>query len=186
MANYKVASRYVKSLLSLAQEQGALEDVHKDMQMISHACETNYELVMLMKSPIIKHDKKRAILTKIFEGKVTKLTMAIIDIVTRKNRESLLPEIASEFHNAYNNFKGIQKATVTTTIELDEALRAEIKKIVQELSNKKLIELEEKVEKDLIGGFVLNVGDKQIDASISNKLKELKLSFSHNPYVKEF
>lgn len=186
MANYKVASRYVKSLLSLAQEQGVLEDVHKDMQMISNACDTNYELVMLMRSPIIKHDKKRAILTKIFEGKVTKLTMAIIDIVTRKNRESLLPEIASEFHNAYNNFKGIQKATVTTTIELDEALRSEIKKIVQELSHKNLIELEEKVEKDLIGGFVLNVGDKQIDASISNKLKELKLSFSHNPYVKEY
>ncbi|HNP95330.1 MAG TPA: ATP synthase F1 subunit delta [Cyclobacteriaceae bacterium] len=186
MANFKVASRYVKSLLGLAQEQGALDEVHKDMQLISSACDSNYDLVALMRSPIIKHDKKRAILTKIFQGKVNKLTMAIIDIVTRKNREALLPEIAREFHNAYNDYKGIQKATVTTTIALDESLRNEIRKIVLELCDKKHIELQEKVEQDLIGGFVLNVGDKQIDASISNKLKALKLSFSHNPYVKEF
>lgn len=186
MADFRVASRYVKSLLGLAEEQGVLEEVHKDMQLIDKACNDNYELVVMLRSPVIKHDKKKIILEKIFKGKVHKLTLAILDIVTRKNREAILPAIAKEFHNAYNIHKGIQKATITTTIQLDDSLRKEIKKIVQEISAMESIELEEKVSADLIGGFILNVGDKQVDASISNKLKALKVIFKHNPYIKEF
>lgn len=186
MSDFRAASRYVKSLLGLAQEQGVLEEVHKDMQLIDKACNENFELVSLLRSPLIKHDKKKAILYKIFEGKVHKLTLAIIDIVTRKNRETLLPAIAKEFHNAYNDFKGIQKAIITSTVTLDTEIRNEIVEIVKKLSGKKTIELEEREDVNLIGGFILNVGDKQVDASISNKLKALKLLFQHNPYVKEF
>ncbi len=186
MADYRAASRYVRSLLELAQEQGALEEVHKDMQFIARTCERSFELVALLRSPIIKHDKKKAILEKIFKGKVHGLTLAMLDIITRKNRESLLPSIAAEFHNAYNNFKGIQKASITTTIALDKEIRKEIEQIVKTLSDKKTIELEEKIDENLIGGFILNVGDKQVDASISNKLRSLKLLFKQNPYIKEF
>lgn len=186
MTESRVASRYVRSLLGLAVEQGELETVYQDMLLITKVCSGNHDLVVLLRSPIIKHDKKKVILEKIFGGKVSKLTMAIIDIITRKNREAILPAIASEFHVAYNEFKGIQKATITTTIALDDKLKAEIETIVKKLSNRKSIELEEKIDKDLIGGFVLNVGDKQIDASVSSKLKSLKVLFSHNPYVKEF
>lgn len=186
MSDFRVASRYVRSLLGLAQEQGVLDEVHKDMQLIDKTCEDSFELVSLLRSPIIKHDKKRVILESIFKGKVQNLTMAIIGIITRKNRESILPAIAQEFHNAYNRFKGIQKATITTTIALDADLRKEMGEIVKELSHMKTIELDEKINKELIGGFVLNVGDKQIDASISSKLKALKIMFSQNPYTKEF
>lgn len=186
MSDYRAASRYVRSLLGLAQDQGVLDEVHRDMQLIDKTCEESYDLVVMLRNPIIRHDKKRVILKKIFDGKVHHLTMAIIEIVTRKNREGLLPTIAHEFHNAYNDFKGIQKASITSTIELDGELRAEIVAIVKELSNKKTIELNEKVDKDLIGGFILNVGDKQIDASISSKLKALRLIFKENPYVKDF
>lgn len=186
MSDYRAASRYVRSLLGLAEEQGALDEVHKDMQLIDKTCDESYDLVVMLRNPIIRHDKKRAILKKIFDGKVHHLTMAIIEIVTRKNREALLPAIANEFHNAYNDFKGIQKASIISTIKLDGELRAEIIAMVKELSSKKTIELNEKVDKDLIGGFILNVGDKQIDASISSKLKALKLIFKENPYVKDF
>ena len=186
MAGTRVASRYVKSLLSLAVEQNALEAVHNDMKLFADTCNKSRELVNMLNSPIIKHDKKKAILEKLFQGKVHALTMAIIDIITRKNREPLLPAIASEFHNAYNEFKGIGTASVTAAVPLDAALRAEIEAIVKKLSNKKQIELSEQVDNDLIGGFILNVGDQQVDASIKNKLKSLKVKFSENPYVKEF
>lgn len=186
MSDFRAASRYVRSLLGLAQEQGVLDEVHKDMQLIDKTCKESHDLVSLLRSPIIKHDKKKAVLVKIFEGKMNKLTMAIIDIVTAKNREAILPAIAHEFHNAYNEFKGIQKATISTTFPLDQELRTEIENIIKKLSDKKVIELEEKVDKDLIGGFILNVGDKQIDASLSSKLRALKLSFKENPFVREY
>lgn len=186
MADLRVASRYVKSLLGLAVEKGVLEAVHQDMLLFSRTCKENHALVMMLKSPVIRHDKKRDILEKIFTGKMNSLSMAIIDILTRKNREPLLPSIASEFHNAYNEFKGIGHANITTTLPLDKEMREVIESIVKKLSDRKQVEIDEKVDKDLIGGFILNVGDRQIDASIKSKLKKLSLKFNENFYVKDF
>ena len=186
MADYRVATRYVKAILNLAQEQGAVEELHKDMQWIARVCRDSFDLVSMLRNPIIKHDKKRAVLEKIFKGRVHQLTLAVINILTRKNREVLLPSIASGFHLAYNEFKGIQKATITTTIPLDEGLRKEIEAMAKKIGDKNLIELEEKLDKELIGGFVLLVDDKQLDASISSKLKSLRVLFSDNPYIREY
>lgn len=186
MADVRAASRYVKSLLGLAVEQNALEQVHADMLLFSKVCEENRSFELLLRNPIIKHDKKRDILEKVFTGKVSNLTLSIFDIITRKNREPLLPAIAREFHNAYNEYKGIRKAVLTTAAAIDAKQKAEFEKIVKEMSDRKEVELVQRIDKDMIGGFVLEVGDKQIDASIKNKLKALRVKFSQNPYVKEF
>jgi F-type H+-transporting ATPase subunit delta len=186
MADSRVASRYVKSLLGLAVEQGVLDAVHADMNLFDSVCRSNHDFVLMLNSPIVRHEKKKDILKKIFSGKVNSLTMSIIDLLTAKNREPLLPAIATEFHNAYNEYKGIGKATITSTIAIDGKLRSELEAIVKKLSNKAQVELVEKVDKDLIGGFVLNVGDRQIDASVKSKLKALRIKFEENPFVKQF
>jgi F-type H+-transporting ATPase subunit delta len=186
MASSRVASRYVKSLLELAVEQKALEEIHKDMLMFSATLRNSNELVLMLRSPIIPHEKKRTILEKLLKGKVHRLTLSVVDILTRKNREPLLPEIVHEFHNAYNEHKGVGKANVTTPVQLDASTRKRVEEMAKKLSGKSIIELEEKVDKELIGGFVLNVGDRQIDASLKSRLKVLKVKFSENPYIKEF
>lgn len=186
MSHAGAASRYVKSLLSLAVEKGVLEEVHKDMQMFSEIATSNRDFALMLKNPIIRHDKKRDILEAVFKGKVNPLTMAILDILTRKNREPILPAIAKEFHNAYNVYKGIEAASITTAVPLDAELRAEIISLVKKIGAKDTVELVEKVDSEMIGGFVLNVKDKQVDASIKNKLKAMKLQFQQNPYIKEF
>lgn len=186
MVDSRAASRYVKSLLGLAVEKKALESVYQDMLLFTKVCEENRSFEMMLKNPIIKHSKKKQILEKIFEGKVHPLTMSIFEILTKKNREPLLPGIAREFHTAYNIFKGIGRAYITTAVPLDSHLRLEFEKLVKQLSERSEVELTEKVDKEMIGGFLLNVGDRQLDASIKNKLKALKVKFSHNPYIKEF
>jgi len=186
MTDSRAASRYVKSLLGLAIEKGALDAVHSDMVMFSKIVDENRAFALMLRNPIIKHDKKRDVLEKLFKGKVHSLTMSIFDIITKKNREPLLPSIAKEFHNAYNEYKGVGKATVVTATPLDARLRAEFEQMVKGLSEKKQVELIESVDPDMIGGFVLNIGDRQIDASIKNKLKALQVKFSQNPYIKEF
>ena len=186
MSEVRVASRYAKSLLELAHEQGKLEEVHKDMLLLNTICKENYDFVLVLKNPTIKNDKKRAILEAIFKGKVSDLTMAIFDIITRKNRESVLSSIASEFHQQYNVFMSIEKATVTTAVEIDKDLRSSFEKIVKQISDQKEVELEEVVDEKIIGGYVLKVGDRQIDDSIKSKIKELELKFSKNDYIKEF
>src|SRR5690606_7887299 len=100
-------------------------------------------------------------------------------------REPLLPLIAKEFHNAYNLHKGIVKATITTAVPLDDKLRAEFERMVKSMSTLTQVEIIEKTDPEIIGGFVLKVGDRQIDASLQSKLKTLKHNFSKNPYNKE-
>lgn len=186
MIDQRIASRYVKSLLTLAIDQGALEEVAADMRMFDEVCDTNRDFLLMMRSPIVKHELKRDILERLFRQRVHVLTWSILDIITRKNREALLPAIANDFHRAYNEYKEIGFSRVSTAVPLDEKLREEIKAVARKLSRKQSVELVEKVDPALIGGFVLNVGDQQIDASIASRLRALKHSFSYNPYQKEF
>lgn len=185
MADSRAVSRYVKSLLDLAVERQVLEEVHRDMVVFTDVVFKSRQLELLLQSPVIKHDKKLEILKRIFTGKVHPLTMAFFEIITRKNREPILAGVAREFHNCYNEYKGIGKATVTTAIPLDAKARMDIEKLVRTYSDKKEIELTERVDPGLIGGFILNVGDRQVDASIRHKIKSLKVKFSENPYIKE-
>ncbi len=185
MADIRVASRYVKSLLGLAVDRGVVEEVHSDMILFTKTCRENRSFVAMLRSPVIRHENKRAILKKLFSGKVNDLTMAMIDIITRKNREPILPAIAAEFHNAYNVYKGIGKAHLTTTIAPDKELLQIIETISKKLADKRTIEMNTTVDSDLIGGFVLNVGDRQIDASVRSKLKKLSIKFEENYFIKK-
>lgn len=185
MGDLRVASRYVKSLLGLAVEQGSLEKVHNDMLLFSKVCHENRNFVAMLRSPVIRHENKRAILRKLFSERISPMSMLIIDIITRKNREPILPAIAAEFHNAYNVYKGIGKTYLTTAAPPDKELLQIMESISKKLADKSVIEMQSKVDKDLIGGFILNVGDRQIDASVRSKLKVLSLKFEENYFVKK-
>ncbi|MES2731781.1 MAG: ATP synthase F1 subunit delta [Bacteroidota bacterium] len=179
MSEIRVASRYAKSLLDLAKEQGVVEQVHEDMQFFARACEENRSLMLALKSPVVKHQQKLAILKDIFEKRVSAITFSIFNIITNKNREAILYALAKEFHRQYNEFKKIQPALVTTTFPIDEAMRVHFKKMVTETTGKQA-ELEEKVDADLVGGFILKVGDWQIDESLRSRLQGLKYTFLQN------
>ena len=185
MSEYRIASRYAKSLLDLSVEKGQLEEVNKDMLMFSETVKENRDLLLMLKSPIITHDKKLAILNQLFKGKVNDLTLAIFQILTKKHREAYLAQIATEFHHQYNAKKGIEEATVTTTFPLSATLRKEFEGVVKKISHKE-VELTENVDESLIGGFILKIGDRQIDDSVSSKLQALRVEFTKNHYEKAF
>lgn len=180
MADIKAASRYVKSLLNLAVERNVLEEVHADMQAFEKVLNGNRALLIALRSPIIKHYKKKNILEALFGGRFNELTLAFFRIITQKNRERLLPLIASEFHNAYNEHRGIGKASVVTAVPLQNELREEILSLARKMAGRSQVELREEVDPEIIGGFILNSGSQQIDSSIKHQLKILQLSFSNN------
>jgi len=184
MAETKVARRYAKSLLDLAKEKGELEAVNNDMKLLAEVCSNNHDLRVLLGSPIISSDKKLSILKRVFSGKISAMSMSFFDIITRKGRESHLEAIAVEFTRAYKEFKGIQTAIVTSAIGLDDKLRTQVYKMVKESLNSE-IELIEKVDKDLIGGFILRVGDKQYDASIARDLRLMRQELIDTSYVRK-
>lgn len=183
MTDIKVASRYAKSLIDLALEKGALEEIYKDMQLFDKISQQNRDFVLMLRNPIISHSKKNAVLHSLFKGKVNPATMAIFDIITRKNREAYLPAVAEVFIDMYRKQKGIEKATITTAVPINNELRNIFKQQITQKTGKQ-VELIDKVDPSIIGGFVLRIGDRQMDNSIRYKLASLEQELSDNSYIK--
>lgn len=177
-----VASRYAKSLLDLAVETKQLDEVIKDMRLVKKVCSENSDFVSMLKSPVLKVDKKQAIFKAIFEGKISKTTLSFLNLIAVKTREAYIPEIANEVEEQFKIRKNITTAKVTTAIGLDEKLRKQILDIVKQNATGE-IELVEKVDPSLIGGFVLNIDDKQVDQSVKRKLNDLRKNFSGAVYL---
>jgi F-type H+-transporting ATPase subunit delta len=174
-----VATRYAKSLLQLATEKGQLEKVYADMQLVKSICEENKEFRNFLNSPIIKTDKKVAVIKEITSGKVSEITSGFLTILTQKRRESYMSEIAKEFIAQYKQYKNIITAVITSAVGIDKTVKAKVLELVKQTTTGE-VELVEKVDASLIGGFILTIGDKQVDASVSRRLNELRKTFSVN------
>jgi F-type H+-transporting ATPase subunit delta len=176
MSDQAVAYRYAKSLIELAEEKGITETIQKDMKLFDQVCNENRSFELALKSPVIKHLKKLSILKEIFKDKINPMTLSIFTIITQKNRESILPTLATEYLRQYDILKNNLTAEVTTVSELTDSQRIEFRELVSKATGKN-VNLKEKVNVDLIGGYVLRVGDKQIDTSVKRKLNDLKVGF---------
>lgn len=176
MSEITVASRYAQSLIDLAKEQSKVEEVFKDIKLFHDTVKSSNELRAVLANPIVSPHDKKEILKKLFSGKVDKITLAYFEIMVNKGREGFLYQSAKQFVNLYNHHKGIVTAKIVSASALNEAMLKEVETIIAKELNKQIV-LESKVDADLIGGFVLTVGDKQFDTSISKKLQQLKKEF---------
>ncbi len=181
--NPRLAARYAKSILDLAVERGQLETVYADMIFLRTICRSSRDLVNFLNSPIIKTDKKRKTLEAITAGRISPLTTAFNALLMSKEREAYLPEIAAAFIEQYKAYKGIQTVRLTTAVPVSEDLRQAILEKVKTDRHVSQIDLETKVREDLIGGFVLEIGDELIDASIAYDLHKIKQQFENNDFI---
>lgn len=176
MSDQAVAYRYAKSLIELAEEKGITETIQKDMQLFEQVCVENRAFELTLKSPVVKHLKKLQILKSVFKDKINPMTLSIFEIITNKNRETILPALATEYLRQYDVMKGFITAEVTSVVGLSEVQKTEFTNLVANSTGKK-VKLTEKVNPSLIGGYILRVDDKQIDTSVRKKLNDLKVSF---------
>lgn len=189
MKEIRASHRYASSLLSLGVERNELEKIQHDMELIRETLAENRELMLALKSPIIKSDTKGKILNNIFSGEVGEIVVKFLDIMLRKGREGILYDVCTAFRRQYRALKNITTVTVTTAIPADDALRSTIGKFIED-SKKQLgitgeIEISEVVNPDIIGGFIIQAGDLQIDQSVKKNFDDLRTEFSKNPYISE-
>ena len=102
MSESTVALRYAKSLIDLAQEKNVVETVYKDMVLFKTVADDNRALMLALKSPVVRHDKKLAILNGVFRDRVDPVSFSIFNIITHKNREAIMNSIAEAFIKLYD------------------------------------------------------------------------------------
>lgn len=180
MSDFRVASRYARSVFDLAIELKIVDKVYADMLLVEQVCTSNRKLVTLLKNPIIRYDYKLRILHKIFKKHIDKLTLKFFDLICRKNRAGILPEVSNVFVMLFHDYKGIVKADIATAVELSVTLKKDFEGIVAKATGKK-VELETSVDESLLGGYVLRIGDKQIDDTLKSKLNNLRRELKSRP-----
>ncbi len=172
MNESKIAVRYAKAFFELGLEKNQLDKLKKDIETIASAI-NQHDIQLLLESPVVKTSKKKILFTKIFKGNIQELSLNFILMITDNKREMHIPAICRNFIDKYRNHKGIKAAKVTTAFAIDDLLKKQIAKVISEVF-KSEVELTTAENSDLIGGFVLRVGDQQIDASVSSKLNKIK------------
>jgi F-type H+-transporting ATPase subunit delta len=183
MQNPRLGTRYAKSLIDLSVERGELEVVYKDMLYLQALTKGSKDFLNLLRSPVVKNDVKTKIVNTVTEGKISELTKVFTTLMINKGRESNLPEVAFAFVEQYKKIKDIHSVKLTTATEVSNEVKTAIVEQVKRTSNMQNIELEAIVDQNIIGGFVLQAGDKLVDASIAYDLKEIAKQFENNDFV---
>jgi F-type H+-transporting ATPase subunit delta len=174
MAVSKAAVRYAQALLDLALEQKVADKVNSDMAALYALCAENKELVNFLSSPIIPKNKKVEVFDAMFTGKVEAMSLNFFKLITKNNREYILNEIAESYVDLFKAHSGIVDVHITSAIKLEDSVKKQILDKVQAKYAGKTLEVHQDVDESLIGGFVVGVDGKQMDASIASQLTNLK------------
>ncbi|MDC6362048.1 MULTISPECIES: ATP synthase F1 subunit delta [Flavobacteriaceae] len=178
MNQNRAAIRYAKATLDFAIEKKAADAVENDMRDIASVVAESKELQNLLESPIVKGEVKKNALLEVFKN-ANEITKGLITTLTDNRRIGMLREVAYKYIILHEKLKGEDVAYVTTavplTADLEKKMLAEVNKIT---GNK--VTIQNKIDESIIGGFVLRVGDLQYDASIANKLNNLKREFTNS------
>ena len=174
-----LAKRYAQALFDLALEQKVQDKIEHDMTLISQVLKENKELHHILSNPVITGEKKVKILEAIFKTHVNKLTLEFFKLLIKKNRQTYLDSICNAYLEIHRNYYNILPVTFITASETIQETKDFITKKVAEVTGKN-VELKEQVDKDIVGGFIINYSDYQYDASIKTQLNKLYKQLSKN------
>jgi len=176
MSEFNVSTRYANSLIELAEEKDNLPEIASDIRVVYDTLADSKELQRILKNPIIKLDKKNSILSELFTSKISVSTLNFLKFILNKRREELLFDITKRFLELHDEKFGIVNATVISAVELSEENKVYVKEQLEKFTNKK-IRTEYKLDKNVIGGFLVRIGDTILDATIEHQLENLKKKF---------
>lgn len=169
----KIANRYAKALYSKAAETGKTVEVANDMQNLVSTAQENSEFRLFLESPVIHKSEKKAALKQIFSS-CNEDSLNLFLLMTDKNREILLPDMAKELIRIYNINNGITEAEVISAVGLDDKTIAQISDFVKSQTSAKTVNISVTVDQNLVGGMKILFEGKLYDNSISTQINNLK------------
>ncbi len=173
----RAAIRYAKAIIENAVSNGRADAVNQDMNLILQTGSSNEELQHFLISPVVKPQQKYTAIAEIFAS-VQPDTKGLFLLLKENKRFEILADIAKQYNAQHDVLNGIEVAKVTTAFPITPDLEAKVLAKIKEFSSSK-ITLENIIDPSIIGGFILRIGDQQYNASVANRLQELKREFSN-------
>ena len=181
MNNYRINTSYAKALLLLARDTDMLDPVADDMRLVGSVMAENHELATIFANPVIKQDKKLAIVRDLFAEHVSEATMAFLLFVVRKNRSVYLRGISDSYLKMYRDEKGIVLSDLVTHQPIDDNARRMVTEMVEAYTGK-TVELHDRTDPKMLGSFKLEFDGKMYDARIRTKIRRMRVEFAKNEY----
>ncbi len=177
MNNSIISFRYAKALFLVGTDNQCLDALKSDMELLYATVKNNPVFAQMLENPVIKPPQKRKVMSELLGDKVHPMTVNFIHTIIRNRREIMLPDVAHRFIDLYEESKGIKRAHVTTVIDMDDNAKGLLRERLNTLF-KADVRITAETNPDLIGGFILRVGDQQYDASLSSSLKRMRKALS--------
>lgn len=174
----RAAIRYAKAVLQQANENNDQDVVFGDMQSVYNTIEASRDLQLALQSPVVKEEDKRTVLLNVFKDK-GKLTQAMINVLVNNKRASMLAEVSKSYVALYQNQKGIENVTVISAVPLTAEMEEKVLAKAKTLTESESVTLKNEINPEILGGFILRIGDVQYDASITNQFRKLRKEFKN-------
>ncbi len=173
MSNYNVTFRYAEAFTEHALELGVYEKVIEDAELIFNTLNGSRELRNFLSSPVLKDAKKEELLFAVFGDKISDVTLQFLNFVVDKGRIEMLAEIMQRFLEIRDEKENITDVTLKSVFTLDEAQALKVKKKMEEFTGKK-VRFHNIVDESIIGGYMAQIKDTVLDASVKRQLERLK------------
>ncbi|SIS67504.1 F-type H+-transporting ATPase subunit delta [Chryseobacterium ureilyticum] len=179
MLTSKVAKRYAQGLLDFTNESGQTAAVFSEMKDVVKIMIESQDLNKFFLTPYIDAKKKIEVANEIFKG-LSASSQNLIKLVIKHGRENQLKNIAQEFINKVEDINGVQRVTLTTATQLSKENIDQILRSTNLVNANSNFDLKLIINQDILGGYILRVGDQQVDASVKTKLNQVKKDFQLN------
>jgi F-type H+-transporting ATPase subunit delta len=168
-----ITVRYAKALFQLAEEENKQEAVRNDIELLLESVNSSNEFADFLENPLIKSSEKNTIINSLFKENINDLTFRFLQLLINNKREGYLKNICQYTIHLHKQKLGIQDAVITTAQEISSSYKKEIFDFITR-KFKVNIELQDKIDPAIIGGFILRIEDQQINASIQSQLMKIK------------
>ncbi|ANE46664.1 ATP synthase F0F1 subunit delta [Paenibacillus swuensis] len=170
-----VAKRYARALFELAHEKGQGAQTERELKLVVETIDSDKELQAFLKHPGVPAEAKTSLLEKAFAGQVSEQVMGTLRLLMDKGRESLPAALYTAYVKIAGEKLDLADAVVTSAFPLTEEEQREVSEKFSRITGK-TIRIENVIDKSLIGGIQVRIGDRLYDGSLSGKLARLEQS----------
>lgn len=167
-----LARIYANAILQLAESQKEADALREELLDLGKYLQGHPEIAEFFASPTVDADERRQFIDKALRGRVSELLADTLQVINRKDRLGLVPEIIEQFRQAHADLRGFVDVHVRSAVPLDDTQRAEIRKAAKHYAGKEP-ELVEAVDPDMLGGLIMQIGDVKFDGSVATRLRQM-------------
>ncbi|HEY9823228.1 MAG TPA: ATP synthase F1 subunit delta [Candidatus Sericytochromatia bacterium] len=178
LLNAEILEPYAEALMSLAQSTDKVDRLGEDVAALLNLLKESPDLQQYLSNPIVKADDKKAVLQRIAGDQFDPYTVNFLKILVERRRIGFLEGICKHYQVILRKLKQTILAEVTSAVELTEAQQQSVREKVIAMTNSQQVELETKIDPDLIGGVIIKVGSQVVDASLRGQLRRIGIRLS--------